>query len=240
MSQHGTAFNYSLGQFVEVKYAFEKSLTKVLPGFDPKALLKVLSKKSEELDNILRTGIGTLVGVNSVLVVAVQSISREFPTFLSGRIGIYKTVEAVQAAFTDNGCLISNYSADIMGRKSAFVLSQEARDMEWVAVSGRNLGFTKSTMRVAIIDRAENKFGLEHCQPEDGVYIRLGYLNQPKGEWRLLAMDPIVDSFGNLHIFIVKRGVRGLWLSTRYDDAVSLWGPNSVWLFRRRRKFLNS
>jgi hypothetical protein len=240
MSQHGTAFDYSLGQFVEAKYAFEKSLTKVLPGFDPKDLLKVLGEKSEELDTILRSGIGTLLGVNSIpapaAATAAQSEPLVFPTFLAGRIGIYKTVEAVQAAFTEKGCQISTYSGQLMS-KPAFVLSQEEQDMEWVAVSGRQLGFTESYTRVALIDRAEKKFRLDRCQPEDGVYIRLGYLKQPKGEWRPLAMDPISASDGNLNIFDVKHDDDGLYLRAHYDDADYQWYPDDVWLFRRRQSF---
>lgn len=241
MSQHGTAFVYSLGQFAEANSAMTKALAQVLPGFDPKDVLEAVGKKGSQLELLLQSGIATLINGDGTTIAPEQMIATpksaptEFSTFLTGRIGIYKTLDAVKAAFGEKGCKISDWSADVM-TKPQFVLSQEEQDIKWVAVSARQLGFKKSATRVAIIDRAEKDFGLDRCQPEDGVYIRLGHLNQPNGEWRLLAMDPITDSDGGLSIvFVVGRDGRGLWLDTHYGSAGNQWNPDFVWLFRRRK-----
>jgi len=242
MSQHGTVFAYSLEQFAEANSAVIKSLAQVLPGFDPKEVLKALDKNGSKLELVLQSGIATLINGDDSITVPEQKIAAaqpptapvELPTFLAGRIGIYKTLEAVQAAFTEKGCQIGTYAGQMMSDPS-FVLSQEEQDIEWVAASGRQLGFNKSYTRVALIERAEKDFNLDRCQPEDGVYIRLGYLKQPKGEWRPLAMDPITASDDNLRIFRVGHDDGGLCLFTSYVRAGLQWYPAYVWLFRRRK-----
>jgi len=242
MSNHGTAFVYDLTQFAEVQHEFNKALAAVLPEYDPKLVLQSFANRSGELRRLIASGIVTLINSDGSITVPEQKIVAaqppttpvEFPTFLSGRIGIYKTLDAVKTVFTEKGAQIGTYAGQMMS-KPEFVLSQVEQDIEWVAVSGRQLGFTRSYTRVALIDRAEKKFMLDRCQPEDGVYIRLGYLKQPKGEWRPLAMDPIADSDGRLFVFYVVHGDDGLYLRSFYGYAGPQWPPVRVWLFRRRK-----
>ncbi len=242
MPNHGTAFEYNLGQSAEVNYAIGKSLAHVLPGFDPKEVLKALGSNTGQLNHLMTGVFASLLGnvspartetVVPVLEPEVGVIYRDFPTWKTIRTGKYKDVSAIQKAFKKLGCKISDWAKDIIG-KPTFNLSQQEQDVELVAVSGRDLGFTKNVNRAEIYERSTTIFKLDLCQPEDGVYLREQYLDQANGEWRLIAMEPIAGSEGGLLIFDVRRG-GDLWLHADYGKPGNLWSPGSVWVFRRRK-----
>ena len=66
------------------------------------------------------------------------------------------------------------------------------------------------------------------------------YQDQPKGEWLLIAMEPISDSGGDLRVFYVVHDDDALWLSANYGLPDDRWLADDRWLFIRPRKVTES
>lgn len=157
---------------------------------------------------------------------------REFKTWKTIKIGTHKTVKDLSQALTDGGFQIGDHAAQILKKTS---LADTETEIELVDVSGAELGFTKSYRRYELYARAE-KFGLDLVPAEAGPQARLQYTDQPLVEWKLMAMEPIADSDGNLGVFGVERFVGGPSLSANYGDPGDEWGPDDHWVFARRKQ----
>ncbi len=101
------------------------------------------------------------------------------------------------------------------------------------AVTGKMLQFRKEMTRKAFFDRAlKPGNGLAKVPARVGPLLRKQLVNQPKGDFRLLGMEPVADSDGGLCVFFVKRDDVGeSWLRTLSGYPESRWDPDSVWLF---------
>jgi len=131
-------------------------------------------------------------------------------------------------------CRIGDRGNDILG-KPAFTASETEMEVDLVNVSVADLGFKDGAIRKDIYRRAI-ELGLELCPAEVGPQLRLQYRDQPKGEWLLVAMEPITDSDGGPGLFGVERGGRGLWLGAGDGRPDRFWDSNGRWVFRLRRK----
>ena len=80
------------------------------------------------------------------------------------------------------------------------------------------------------------EFGLELCPAELGVQLRLQYNDQPNNEWLRVAMEPIVDSGGGLHVFHLGRNASELWLRRGSGSPGVVWSADSKFVFVRSRK----
>lgn len=156
---------------------------------------------------------------------------RSFPAWKTIQLGRHKTVDGYRQSFKDTGMNVSNWGNDILGKTP---LAPEPVDIDLVAVSGADLGFTRQTRRDEIYSRAL-ELGLKLCPPEVGPALREQYQDQSKGEWRLIAMEPIADSDGRLRVFGVERGGDGRWLSASDGRPGGGWDPEGVWVFSRSK-----
>ena len=157
---------------------------------------------------------------------------REFKTWKTVKIGTQKSVKDLSKALTNNGFRISDWAADILKRTP---LAETEMEIELVLVSVADLGFTKTTRRDAIYNRAK-ELGLDLIPAEVGPQLRLTYSDQPMGEWILMGMEPIADSVGNLSVFDVARLEDGQWLDAYYGYPVNEWNPDNRWVFARRKQ----
>lgn len=158
----------------------------------------------------------------------------QFSTWRTVKIGSHVSVEDLKSDITKGGHNISDYSKDILG-KPAFTLADQESELELVKVTARELGFSNGATRKDIYNRAIEQ-GLMICPSEVGPQLKLQYKDQPKGEWLLIAMEPITVSDGDLRVFRVERDDDGeSWLSTDYDDPGIVWDADSVWVFARRK-----
>lgn len=131
---------------------------------------------------------------------------------------------------------ISDYGKDVTARPEC-VVSPNAEDAEFVAVTPEELGFTRNpTVEQLFDEEGLLKHGLGLCRPDDAHGLRKAYMDQPDGEWIPVAMKPIRNSRGDWHVFSLGR--KGVWLWLRADCNAF---PRASWFIRdrvffRRRK----
>ena len=154
-----------------------------------------------------------------------------FLTWLTLKVGEYKTVGDLEQAIVGAGCRISDWAADIL-KKIALVPA--GMELELVNVSVRELGFKDGATREQIYSRAK-ELGFDLVPAIVGPLLRMLYKNQPMGEWLLMGMEPIVGSDGYLGVFSVVRSEGGLWLYAYYGNPTDFWSPEDRWVFARRK-----
>jgi hypothetical protein len=145
-----------------------------------------------------------------------------------------KNADGFRKALKEADCDIGYWGNDILG-KPAFTVSPSETKVELVVVSVAELGFKDGATRADIYKRA-NELGLDLCPNEVGPQLCLQYRDQPKGEWLLIAMEPIIDSDDGLRVFDVKRnGDGGQWLDGCSGGPDHFWGAGYRWVFLRRK-----
>lgn len=129
---------------------------------------------------------------------------------------------------------IGDWGNDILG-KPAFTVSPEEVGTDLVMVSNADLGFKDGAKLEDTYARAL-ELGLELCPNEVGPQLRLQYINQPNGEWLLVAMESIVDSNGNRELFSVKRNGNGKQYLNGYGgNPDNVWDADMRFVFCRRK-----
>lgn len=162
---------------------------------------------------------------------------RDWAVWLTLKLGIDpKTADAICADLKAAECFVSDWAKDLLGKK-AFVdsFASEEMDVELVVASVADLGFKNGATRKDIYERAQD-LGLDLCPAEVGPALRKAYKDQPKGEWLLIAMEPIAGSNGFLSVFDVWRdgdGRRYLYASSGRPGLE--WSADYRWVFLRRK-----
>ena len=157
-----------------------------------------------------------------------------FPTWKTIKLGTgIKTADDFRNAIKQATMKIGNWGNDILG-KPAFTASSVETEVDLVNVSVAELGFKDGATRKEIYEQAI-KLGLELCPAEVGLQLRLQYKDQPKGEWLLIAMEPITDSDGDLSVFYVERDGNELWLYGCSGHPDSFWDGHNRFVFVRRK-----
>ncbi len=139
-----------------------------------------------------------------------------------------KTADDFSQDITDAGGRASNLAKNIMGKPS-FTVSRELIKLDLVKVSVADLGFLKNVSLEEIYNRVISR-GLKLLPAEAGPQLRLQYVDQPNGERLFMAMEPIKDSNGVLHVFDVKRGDY-LWLDAHYAYPSRVWLSEDIFVF---------
>lgn len=157
-----------------------------------------------------------------------------FPIWKTIALGTgLKTADEFRGALNSNGFRIDGWGNDILGRP-AFKASKTEIQVDLVNVSVAELGFKDGATRADIYKQAL-ELGLELCPNEVGPQLRLQYKDQPKGEWLLIAMEPIIDSDGDLVVFYVGHNDYVPWLNGNNGNPDNFWRCNSRWVFARRK-----
>ncbi len=98
-------------------------------------------------------------------------------------------------------------------------------EVSLVNVSVGQLGFSKAAGREEIYSRARTQ-GLDLLSAEEVAGVRLGYNNQPKGEWLFVAIAPV----GSVrYLVMTPQGLLGYG-----EDAINSWEPESHFVFACR------
>lgn len=148
------------------------------------------------------------------------------------KVGDHKTVDSLRGSLMNAGCKISDWADSILGR---ITLSRVEKKLDLVVVSVKDLGFPNGAKYEDILKAAE-KQGFYKCPAEVGPQLRLQYLDQPSDEWRLIiAMKPIKDSGGDLHLFRVFHVGLGHWLRTCSGSPDRFWLSGRRFVFVRRK-----
>jgi hypothetical protein len=118
------------------------------------------------------------------------------------------------------GHRISDPARDIMG-KLTFTTLKKRTTLKLVRVRVKDLGFTAEPTTMELLKHIREVGEL--CPAEVGPHLRLGYTDQPMNEWNWIAMEPIIASSGNPHVFCVGRSSSGSWLGTHWVSPGDRW-----------------
>lgn len=140
-----------------------------------------------------------------------------------------RNVEDFCRAINGAGCKINDWASDIIS-KPAFSASTKEVEVDLVVRSTADLGFPKGACRKDIYARAQ-ELGFGLCPAEVGPQLRLQYSDQPKRDWLLIAMEPIVGSVGLCRILIVGRHDHSPWIDAEDGSSNSYWFHYIKWIF---------
>ena len=158
---------------------------------------------------------------------------RAFQAWKNIKLGTHKDAAALKQAIVENGLQLSEWASDILG-KPAFTEAAEERTVDLANISVADLGFAKATPLKDIYARAI-ELGLSLCPAEVGPQLRLQYLDQPKGELLLIAMEAITDSKGDRRILDVAHDDEGRTLYAHLGNPDYLWNHDDRFVFVFRK-----
>lgn len=179
--------------------------------------------------------LGGMEGVQRFLSgeTVVKTHEKTFTVWKTIKLGTIKNADDFRKALKKAGFKIGNWGNDILD-KPAFTVASSEEEIQLVNLSVADLGFKNGATYKDVCAKAK-ELGLELCPNEVGPQLRLQYKDQPKGEWLRIAMEPITDSDGHLHVFGVVHDVGGLWLYGRSGYSGLFWLADDRFVFRLRK-----
>jgi hypothetical protein len=137
----------------------------------------------------------------------------EFPVWKTITVGIYKNVSAIREALDAAPCRIhvGSWADEVLGRPS-FPYVEAAAKLDLVVASVSALGFGEVGASLKDIYERASRLGLALGPAEVGPALRLGYVDQPLGEFLRIAMNPVARYGGEPVDFTIGNGGAGLLL----------------------------
>ncbi|WP_426413515.1 hypothetical protein [Bradyrhizobium ganzhouense] len=164
-------------------------------------------------------------------VTPVRSIA-DLPVWKRITLGSYSNSLTLRNAMDAIGCHVGGSAAEILARP-AFIVSSTKKEVELVTVSAAALGFETDTVTLAAMYERAKRLGLRIAAAEVGPQLRLQYLDQPLGEFLIIAMDPIRTWSGEETILNVANGGAGLILIGQDGGAGAAISVTSRFVFER-------
>lgn len=153
------------------------------------------------------------------------------PAFRAIEIGTHDSVEDLCRAVEANGDKI-NWQAIQLMNSETFVLTVERTVVELVVATVQEL--CRKPEYIQYIHLAGLELGWRLCPSELGPQLRLQYGDQPPGERLFIAMDPVMDPYGQPGIFNVSNR-DGQWLNGEPISNFShLWSLGCRFVFIRK------
>lgn len=143
---------------------------------------------------------------------------------------IHSSVEMLKR-LEEKGFSVSTWAKDILSKVSFSVTKQK---VDLVLVTVAELGFPDGAKIREIFAKAK-ELGLLLCPAEVGLYLRLDYSNQPRGEWLIIGMEPVSDSGGGLGLFCVNHDSYDRWLDAFYGYPDDFWNSSNRFVFMLRK-----
>lgn len=142
-----------------------------------------------------------------------------------------RTVDDFCAALRQIGCRISGPAQYILDKTCSAVAGQGGNVQLVVRTTSELVdhdGWGKTTEVFA----GAARLGLEQCHTDDGLWLRLQYLDQPPSEWLMIGMEPANDSDGDLSVYGVGREGDVLYLTANCANPNRRWEGDVRWVFR--------
>ena len=156
-----------------------------------------------------------------------------FPIFRTIQLGTHSSINSLRASLSNCGHSIGDWANNILDKIT--LASTPTTFLNLIVVSNADLGFSKGATFAETCAKAKES-GLDLCPAEVGPQLRLQYTDQPRGEWLVIAMEPIADSDGGLDGFRVGRSVGGRsWLSAGCGSPGYFWFADDRFVFVSRR-----
>lgn len=149
----------------------------------------------------------------------------------------YKSKQAIKDALKKANIKISTWAESLID-SDKFTLSKK-QDIEYEILTPKDLGFDKYPTMTELYAKAKEK-GYDLCPPDFAITLALE-LEQEKGQWTYMAMEPITGSVGRPRVFDVRRrDVGHRWLYTAWVGLGHTWNLDNRIVFRLRKLPLNS
>lgn len=189
-----------------------RGLEKYLQGINQESLAKQAGKLAEglEAEGILRITPELQTDIRTETV----------------RVGTMSK-EALQAEYRKRGIQVSSDTQYLIDKIN---LSTEPRDVKLTWPSGRDLGLTAISTYRSFLEAGQAK-GYIIEDSEVGLYLRLQDTKQPLNDVYWMAMEPIADRDGYLHVFALGHDQDGLWLNADWTRPAGLWAPGARLVF---------
>lgn len=182
--------------------------------------------------------LGGMEGVQRFLSgeLLVSATAKVWKTWKTIQLGTgLQTADDFRKEVVKAGMKIGDWANDILGKPAFTATTSETEtEVELVVASVAELGFKDGATRKDIYVRAQ-ELGLDLCPPEVGPQLRLQYTDQPKGEWLVIAMEPITDSDGDLYLFDVAHDDGARFLDASYGYPDNFWYGYDRFVFLRRK-----
>lgn len=136
------------------------------------------------------------------------------------------------SALESGGCKVGDWTRDIMN-KPAFMVGFDIDTVELMSATVKEL-IGKNLATTVEVFAAIRKVGAL-CPAWVGSELRKQYMDQPKGEWLVIGMEPIADSLGRFEVFNVTHGSSGLWLNTSDTRPDDHWDGDNRFVFVPRK-----
>ena len=153
-------------------------------------------------------------------------------TLATVKLGVHKTHDVCRASLRKNGINVCDWSGNTLTLKKV-QLSQTETDLELIGLSGTDLGFDEATRRDIIHERIIER-GFDLCPAEAAIMLRESYKTQPRGEWLVVAMEPLIGDHYPI-VFGIDHDEEGLWLSTLYGYPHHRYNPGNMFVVARRK-----
>lgn len=170
---------------------------------------------------------------------ATQPTTRpDFKVWKTIRIGNLKTADEVRASLKVKGCVVTDYTLEIINNPALFSLSPQEGEVDLVVVTPADLGLGE--VRLPEVYAKAFSLGLSLCPAEVGPQLRLQYTDQPKGESLVIGMEPIVpnpqDMLGSIDVFGVGAGTSSgrKWINRTCGNPTLYWPVGTKFVFVRR------
>ncbi|RZM96357.1 hypothetical protein CWO91_38245 [Bradyrhizobium genosp. SA-3] len=158
--------------------------------------------------------------------------ARNVPTWKTITIGTFADPIRLRNALDSMGCNVGGQAAEILARPT-FTVGSHKTDVELVAISPAQLGFTSNTVKLADVYTHARQFGFELAAAEVGPQLRIQYFDQPMGEFLIIGMEPIKTWSGEPIILNVANGGAGLILIGQDGRAEAEIPVTSRFIFAR-------
>ncbi|RZN07180.1 hypothetical protein CWO91_28455 [Bradyrhizobium genosp. SA-3] len=148
------------------------------------------------------------------------SSAADVPIWKTIAIGTFRDPVALRDAMSAMGCGVGNSAAEVLARP-AFTVSGNKADLDLVIVSAAQLGIQSETVPLRKMYAHAQRRGLGLAPAEVAPQLRLQYLDQPIGEFLIIAMEPIRTWSDDPVILTVANGGAGLILIGQdgHDDS---------------------
>jgi hypothetical protein len=137
--------------------------------------------------------------------------ARDVATWKTITIGSFPDQLKLRNELDGMGCHVGGQAAEILARPT-FILAAAKSSIELALVSPAQLGFTSDTVTLSDLYARARSLGLELAAAEVGPQLRMQYLDQPLGEFLIIAMEPIKTWSGEPIVLNVANGGAGLIL----------------------------
>lgn len=145
-----------------------------------------------------------------------------------------RTRNELLSAMTQRGVQVGFYARSMIDGE-AFTTSPDPTEIDLVLVSVRDLQTGKDFPTTREIFEKADELGLNKVPAEVGPHYRLSHMDQPRGEYHVMGMDPITASDGRPYVFAVAHDGYGLWLYGRWTNPSYRWPPGVKFVFSLRK-----